>query len=87
MDTIYRLIEVYAGKLHNWAWDKRWKYRDQEKWLKGYREWKKRKCPHNQPIWRVFSMEKALLITKKDFTKEKRNLKPIGISVLPAKCL
>ena len=47
MDTIYRLIEVYAGKLSNWAWDKRWKYRDQEKWLKGYREWKKRKCPHN----------------------------------------
>ena len=48
MDTIYRLIEVYAGKLSNWAWDRRWKYKDQEKWLKGYREWKKRKCPHNQ---------------------------------------
>ena len=47
MDTIYRLKEDYAGKLSNWAWDKRWKYRDQEKWLKGYREWKKRKCPHN----------------------------------------
>ena len=47
MDTIYRLIEVYSGKLHNWAWDKRWKDRDQEKWLKEYREWKKRKCPHN----------------------------------------
>ena len=59
MDTIYRLIEVYAGKLSNWAWDRRWKYKDQEKWLKGYREWKKRKCPHNQPTLRVFSMEKA----------------------------
>ena len=49
MDTIYRLIEVYAGKLSNWAWDKRWKERDKkEDWVKGYREWKKRKCPHNQ---------------------------------------
>ena len=48
MDTIYRLIEVYAGKLHNWAWDTRGKYRDSNKWVKGYREWKKRnRCPHN----------------------------------------
>ena len=48
MDTIYRLIEVYAGKLSNWAWNKRWKERDKkENWIKGYREWKKRKCPHN----------------------------------------
>jgi len=47
MDRIYRLIEVYAGRLSSWAWDKRWKYRDHHKWLKGYREWKKSKCPHN----------------------------------------
>ena len=48
MDTIYRLIEVYAGRLSNWAWDKRRKERDKkEDWVKGYREWKKRKCPHN----------------------------------------
>ena len=47
MDSIYRLIEVYAGNLHNWAWDKRWKYRDSNEWIKGYRKWKKRKCPHN----------------------------------------
>ncbi len=47
MDTIYRLIEVYAGRLSNWAWNKRWKYRDSNKWIEGYRKWKKRKCPHN----------------------------------------
>ena len=48
MDRILELIERYAGKLHNWAWDKRWKERDPKEWIKGYREWKKRKCPHNQ---------------------------------------
>ena len=85
MDRILELIERYAGKLHNWAWDKRWKERDSNKWIKGYREWKKRKCPHNQPIWQVFSMEKALLTLKNDFIKEKRNLKPIGISTLLVK--
>ena len=47
MDTIYRLIEKYSGRLHGWAWDKRWKERDHYKWIKGYREWKKKKCPHN----------------------------------------
>ena len=42
MDKIYRLIEVYAGRLSNWAWDKRWRQRDKQKeWLKGYRKWKK----------------------------------------------
>ena len=43
METIYRLIEVYAGRLYNWAWNKRWKNRDHHKWIKGYREWKKKK--------------------------------------------
>jgi len=47
METIYRLIEVYAGRLHNWAWNKRWKNRDHHKWIKGYREWKKKKCPRD----------------------------------------
>ena len=87
MDRILELIERYAGKLHNWAWDKRWKERDSNKWIKGYREWKKRKCPHNQPIWQVFLTVKDLLITRKDFIKEKINPEPIGISVLPAKWL
>ena len=47
IDCILHWIERTAGRVHNWAWDKRWKYRDQSKWLKDYREWKKRKCPHN----------------------------------------
>ena len=46
-DNILRFIEVWSGHLHNWAWDQRWKYRDQETWIKGYREWKKKRCPHN----------------------------------------
>ena len=46
-DNILRFIEVKSGRIHNWAWDKRWKERDSEEWTKGYREWKKRKCPHN----------------------------------------
>ena len=36
MDRILELIERYAGKLSNWAWDKRWKERDKQKeWIKG----------------------------------------------------
>ena len=46
-DHVLRLIEVKAGQIHNWAWDKRWKQRDSDEWVKGHREWKKRKCPHN----------------------------------------
>jgi len=46
-DNILRFIEVKSGRLHNWAWDKRWKERDSRQWMKGYREWKKRQCPHN----------------------------------------
>ena len=46
-DNILRFIEVKSGRIHNWAWDKRWKERDPKEWIKGYREWKKRKCPHN----------------------------------------
>ena len=48
MDKILGLIERYAGQLCIWAWNKRWKHRyKNEDWVKGYREWKKRKCPHN----------------------------------------
>ena len=46
-DNILRWIEVWSGPIHNWAWDKRWKYRDHDEWIKGYRKWKKRRCPHN----------------------------------------
>ena len=46
-DNILRFIEIKSGALHSWAWDKRWKYRDSEEWVKGYREWKKKNCPHN----------------------------------------
>jgi len=46
-DNTLRFIEVKAGRIYNWAWDKRWKERDSEEWKRGYTEWKKRKCPHN----------------------------------------
>ena len=46
-DAVLDCIERMSGKIHNWAWDKRWKYRDSKEWIKGYREWKKNKCPHN----------------------------------------
>ena len=46
-DNILRFIEVKSGRLHNWAWDKRWKEIDSEEWKRGYKEWKKRHCPHN----------------------------------------
>jgi len=47
IDYLLQLIEHWSGRLHNWAWDKRWKERDPNEWIKGYREWKKKKCPHN----------------------------------------
>ena len=46
-DPFLSIIETYSGKIHSWAWDKRWKERDPDEWVKGYREWKKTKCPHN----------------------------------------
>ena len=46
-DHVLRLIEVKAGQIHSWAWDKRWNKRDPKEWVKGYKEWKKRRCPHN----------------------------------------
>jgi len=41
-DSILNWIERTSGKIHNWAWDKRFKYRDPDEWIKGYREWKKK---------------------------------------------
>ena len=46
-DNFLRFIEVWSRRLHNWAWDRRWKYRDSTEWTKGYRKWKKTRCPHN----------------------------------------
>ena len=40
-DSILNWIEKTSGRIHNWAWDKRWKERDTEEWIKGYKEWKK----------------------------------------------
>ena len=41
-DNLLRFIEVKAGRIQNWAWDQRWKYRDKDEWIKGYREWRKK---------------------------------------------
>jgi hypothetical protein len=46
-DSILNWIEKTSGRIHSWAWDKRWKERNSEKWMKEYREWKKTRCPHN----------------------------------------
>ena len=46
-ENILRFIEVWSGRIQNWAWNQRWKERDPHKWVKGYREWKKTRCPHN----------------------------------------
>ena len=46
-DSVLNWIEKTSGQIHNWAWNKRWKERDPKEWVKGYREWKKTRCPHN----------------------------------------
>jgi len=46
-DKLLTWIERVSGQIHNWASDKRWKERDPDEWIKGYREWQKKKCPHN----------------------------------------
>ena len=40
-DSILNWVEQTSGRIHNWAWDKRWKERDPGAWLREYREWKK----------------------------------------------
>ena len=48
IDNILAWIERTACRIQNWAWDKRFKDRDSDEWIKGYNEWKKKtKCPHN----------------------------------------
>ena len=46
-DSILNWIEKTSGRIHNWAWNKRFKYRDSNEWIKEYKEWKKTRCPHN----------------------------------------
>ena len=46
-DKLLAWIERVSGQIYRWVWDKRWKYKDPNKWVKGYRKWKKKKCPHN----------------------------------------
>jgi hypothetical protein len=41
-DSILNWIEKTSGRIHNWAWNKRFKERDPEEWIQGYREWKKK---------------------------------------------
>ena len=41
-DSILNWIEKTSGRIYNWAWDKRFKYRDPDEWIKGYKEWKKK---------------------------------------------
>jgi len=40
IDNILAWIEITSSKINNWAWDKRWKYRDPNKWVNGYKKWK-----------------------------------------------
>ena len=47
MEQIYRWIEVLSARINLWAWKKKVGPLSQSEWAKGYREWKKRKCPHN----------------------------------------
>jgi len=41
-DKLLAFIERTASRIHSWAWDKRWKHRDKDEWIKGYQEWKKK---------------------------------------------
>ena len=40
IDNILAWIERTSSKVHGWAWDKRWKSRDPNEWIKGYNKWK-----------------------------------------------
>ncbi len=46
-DYILSIIESLSAKINVWAWNKRWNKRDPNAWVKGYRKWKKKQCPHN----------------------------------------
>jgi len=41
-DYCLHWVEKISGNIHAWAWNKRFKERDPEEWIKGYREWKKK---------------------------------------------
>ena len=41
-DSILNWIEKTSGRIYNWAWDQRWKKRDPDEWIRGYKEWKKK---------------------------------------------
>ena len=60
MEQIYQWIEVISARINLWAWKKKTKPVSESEWAKGYREWKKRKCPHNQPILQGFLMAKGV---------------------------
>jgi len=40
-DLSLHWIEKTSGQINNWAWNKRWKNRDPDEWIREYREWKK----------------------------------------------
>ena len=42
-DNLLAWIERISGHIHTWAWNKRFKNRDPDEWIKGYREWRKTK--------------------------------------------
>ena len=42
-DYILAWIERTANRLSNWTWDKRFKARDPNEWIKGFRKWKEGK--------------------------------------------
>tara|TARA_R100001086_G_C11712215_1_gene224482 strand:- start:399 stop:596 length:198 start_codon:yes stop_codon:yes gene_type:complete len=48
-NRILAWIETTSSKINGWAWDKRWKERNPDEWIKGFRKWKSKKerCPHN----------------------------------------
>ena len=48
-NRILAWIETTSSRINGWAWDKRWKERDQQEWIKGYKKWKTKKeqCPRN----------------------------------------
>ena len=41
-----RWIAHWSNTIHSWAYNKV-RTTDSKEWIKGYREWKKRNCPHN----------------------------------------
>ena len=38
IDKILAWIEIKSSKINNWAWDKRWKSRGTNEWIKGYKK-------------------------------------------------